>query len=213
VDTSEPTMEERHRYYIERAVRAHGVCDPLQAADYTHSRRNATKSALQSLIAEGVLLPINVELVDGKLHEYVIHRDDVTTLRQAADGALIPSLTTFLSPFDSLFWGRNRDEELFGFDQRIECYTPEPKRIWGYFSLPILHNDRLVGRFDPKLERKTGHLRIKALHLEPEVSPSDELAAAIAQTMQGFMAFHKATEVTIERSTPIGFDQTVSKYL
>ena len=56
------------------------------------------------------------------------------------------------------------------FNQTLECYVPEPKRIWGYFCLPILYGDRLVGRFDPKVERRTGVLRIKALYLEPGTS-------------------------------------------
>ena len=75
--------------------------------------------------------------------------------------------TTFLSFFDSLFWCRGRDMQLWGYRNLLEAYVPEAEDgKYGYFCLSILHKDRLVGRFDPKLERKTGILRIKALYLE-----------------------------------------------
>ncbi len=94
----------------------------------------------------------------------------------------------------------------------LEAYTLEPKRRWGYFCLPILHKDRLVGRFDPKLERKTGTLRLKALHLEPSIQPDEELIAGVA-AMRDFMAFHHAKTLTIERSNPPEFGKKLIKAL
>jgi hypothetical protein len=205
VDRTEPTMDERHRYYIERSVRALGICQPMQAADYTHTRRNEVKSVVHDMIAAGVLLKVQAELSDGHHHELVVHPDDLPTLEQAADGALVPTRTTFLSPFDSLFWGLRRDMQLFNFRQILECYKPEPQRVWGYFCLPILHRDRVVGRLDPKLERKDGTLRIKALYLEPGVEPDDELATSVAGALRDFMRFHAASEVVIEKSVPDTF--------
>ena len=127
-----------------------------------------------------------------------MHRDSLDTLERAADGGLAPSATTFLTPFDSLFWAPGRDVQLWGFEQRLEAYVPAPKRQWGYFCLPIVHGDRLVGRFDPKLERATGTLRLKALHLEPGVEPDEELATSFSRAMRGFMAFHGATDLVVE---------------
>ena len=82
----------------------------------------------------------------------------------------------------------------------LEAYKPAPDRIWGYFCLSILHRDRLVGRFDPKLERKSGTLRLVALYLEPGIQPDDELVADVATALRDFMAFHHATTLVIERS-------------
>lgn len=213
VDQTEPTMEERHRYYIERSVRAHGMCQPLQAADYTHTYRSEVKPIVHDLIAAGRLVKVQAELSDGHHHEMVVHPDDVPVLQQAADGALPTERTTFLSPFDSLFWGQRRDMQLFNFRQILECYKPEPQRVWGYFCLPILHRDRIVGRFDPKLERKDGILRIKALYLEPGIEPDDELVAATAGALRDFLRFHDASSVVIEKSTPPEFGAKLMRTL
>ncbi|HAL48836.1 MAG TPA: hypothetical protein DCP37_13880, partial [Dehalococcoidia bacterium] len=116
-----------------------------------------------------------------------------------------PSHVTFLNPFDNLFWARDRDEQFWGFNQILEAYKREPDRIWGYYSLPILFRDRLVGRFDPKLERQTGVLRVKKLHLEPGVKPEDDMVASIAGSMRDFLAFHDASDLVIEHSNPSDF--------
>ena len=71
--------------------------------------------------------------------------------------------------------------------------------------MPILHKDRLVGRFDPKLERKTGTLRLKALYLEPGIRPNEKLVKDIAACLRDFMSFHTAKDLVIERSEPAGF--------
>ncbi|MCH7801483.1 MAG: winged helix DNA-binding domain-containing protein, partial [Chloroflexi bacterium] len=78
-------------------------------------------------------------------------------------------------------------------------------RQWGYFCLPILHNDRLVGRFDPKLERKTATLILRKLYLETKDVPLDSLVESVADAMRDFMKFHDATELVIEHSDPPDF--------
>ena len=135
----------------------------------------------------------------------LVHRSNLEALSQVAEGVIRAECTTFLSPFDNLWWAPGRDEQLWGFRQRLEAYLPAPKRIWGYFCLPILHKDRLVGRFDPKLERKAGTLRLKALYLEEGIEPEEELIRDIAKAMEDFMIFHKAKELVIEKSQPKEF--------
>jgi uncharacterized protein YcaQ len=100
---------------------------------------------------------------------------------------------------------------LWGYRNLLEAYLPEAKRQYGYFCLSILHKDRLVGRFDPKLERKTGVLRIKALYLEEGVEPEDELVSGVASAMRDFMRFHNASELVIEKSQAEEFGSKLLK--
>jgi uncharacterized protein len=100
-----------------------------------------------------------------------------------------PTLTTLLSPFDNLIWNRPRGEQLWDFFYRLECYTPAPKRQYGYYSLPILHRGRIVGRLDPSYNRKARVLTIKALHLEPWVRPGDALMRSVAGAIEDLLRF------------------------
>jgi uncharacterized protein YcaQ len=88
----------------------------------------------------------------------------------AEDGP-VPKRVTFLSPFDRLIHARDRAEALWDFHYRLEMYVPKPKREYGYYVLPILRGDRLIGRIDPVLDRKTGVLEVKGIWWEPGVKP------------------------------------------
>lgn len=211
VDTSEPTIEERDRFWVERGAKALGVCLPRHAGDYTWMKVTKTLPIVEALVKEGTLIQVMGKLENGKTAELVVHRDTLPLLEQAADGALSPGRTTFLSPFDNLFWAARRDELFWGFHQSLECYLPAPKRIYGYFCLPILHKDRLVGRLDPKLERKTGTLILRALYLEPGIKAGEELVRDVAGAMRDFMKFHEAKELVIEQSEPASFGKKLLK--
>lgn len=204
VDTTPPTEEEAYLALLDKSARAIGISAPMQVPDYFHMKRTPAKPLVQRMLDEGTLVPVNIELDDGTTAEHVVHRANLPLLERAADGGITPHHTTFLSPFDSLFWAKGRDTQFWGFQQILEAYKPAPQRIWGYFCLPILHNDRLVGRFDPKLERRESTLRLKQIHLEPGITPEDDLVAGIASAMRSFMAFHDATDLVIEQSKPRG---------
>ena len=95
-----------------------------------------------------------------------VHADQLALLDRLEAGEWEPR-TTLLSPFDTLINDRDRTEALFGFRFRLEIYVPKAKRQYGYFVLPILHGDRLVGRIDPEYDRKAKRLRVNAVHWEP----------------------------------------------
>lgn len=205
VDVSEPSVAERDRFWVERGGKALGIFLPRHAGDYTWMKVSRSKPIVEQLIREGVFLPITGKLDNGETRELLIHRDNLSILEQVSDGTIKAERTTFLSPFDSLWWATRRDELLWGFRQALECYLPASKRKYGYFSLPILHKDRLVGRFDPKLERKTGTLYLKSLFLEPGIKAYPELVEDMAMAMTDFMKFHQARDLKIERSEPAIF--------
>jgi uncharacterized protein YcaQ len=203
VDQTMPTEDEKARHLVERGVKALGISEAAQASEYAYEvKRVQTRAIVADLIREGLVVEVEGEVANGSTQTLVVHRDHLPLLEQAADGALKAEHATFLSPFDSLWWARGRDEMFWGFRQSLEAYRPAPKRTYGYFCLPILQRGRLIGRFDPKLERKQGRLMLRSLYLEPGIEPDDQLVADVVGAMRDFLRFHQAQEVVIERSTP-----------
>jgi uncharacterized protein YcaQ len=114
-----------------RAVSALGVAFPAWVPDYFRQPKKGIAQLLKALAAQGLLLPTEVEGFEGVAY---IHPDHLGLLEEAASDRREPTLTTLLTPFDPLVWDRQRARELFNFDYMIECYTPAPKRRYGYFS-------------------------------------------------------------------------------
>jgi len=201
VETSEPTPEERDRYWLEQGVRALGICQTLQAADYSYRKRNAVRGYIADMVDEGIFLQVNVRIYDGSIKPHIVHHQDRHLLEKAADGDLQFLRTTFLSPFDNLFWARGRDAQIWNFRNLLEAYKPAPTRIWGYFNMPILYKDRLVGKIDPKVDRKNSRLILKSIYLEEGIEPEEELISELAQAFRSFMIFHQAEDLVFEGST------------
>ena len=198
-DAQVPPIEQTRRTLALQAVRALGVTSARWVADYFRTSQRDTAPLLPALVSEGALVEV---MVEGWASPGYIHPDNLALAEDAAAGTLVPELTTLLSPFDPLVWDRARALAMFGFDYRIECYTPAPKRRYGYFTLPILRRGQLIGRLDPKAHRKEGRLEIKALHLEPGISVTGELVADIAGTLREFADWHATPTVDVQMSDP-----------
>jgi uncharacterized protein YcaQ len=198
-DAMLPPLDEMRRVLALRAVRALGITTARWVGDYFRTRKLETLAVVKALAGEGALLRAQVE---GWSEEAYIHPDNAALAEKAAAGKLRPKLTTLLSPFDPLVWDRARALELFGFDYRIECYTPAPKRRYGYFTLPILRRGALIGRLDAKAHRKEGRFEVKALHLEPSVPLADKLIVDVAEALGECAAWHKTPTVDVRWSDP-----------
>jgi uncharacterized protein len=169
-----PPEEEFKRGYALRAVRARGALTESGIAEHCRFRggAKAMRPVVDGLAAEGLVRRVAVE--DGGA-QVVVPADAVV------DGAT--SGGVLLCPFDNLVWDRAFLLRVFGFDHVIEVYKPAPQRAYGYYVLPFLYGDRLVGRVDLKSDRTEGALRVKAFHLEPGVRRSGALAAALDRAL------------------------------
>jgi len=139
---------------------------------------------------------VRVKITDDPLGPgpLFVHADDMGSLGQVEDGAWDPR-TTLLSPFDPLIYDRERTERLFGFRYRLEMYVPKAQRQHGFFVLPILHGNRLIGRVDPVMDRRSGRLTIQNLFLEPDTELDEAAGAAVQGAITELGRFLGAREV------------------
>ncbi|HEX6042487.1 winged helix-turn-helix domain-containing protein [Longimicrobium sp.] len=198
-DARLPSADEVRRTLVLKAVRSMGIAKAKWVADYFRMDKTSTKLIPDRLADEGALMRVAVE---GWKEPAFVHPDHAETMRSAAAGRGKPVLTTLLSPFDPLIWDRKRASEVFGFDYRIEVYVPGPKRVYGYYVLPILHRGRLVGRLDAKAHRKDGVFEVKALYLEPGVRLTDRMTADVASAIAECARWHGTPRVTLRRADP-----------
>jgi uncharacterized protein YcaQ len=196
-DSRMPPMETTRREFVLRAVKALGVAKAAWIPDYHRTRTPHLDP--QQLVDEGLLLRVRVE--DWKAPLFV-HPDHAGLLEQAAAGALTPTLTSLLSPFDPIVWDRKRALELFGFDYRLECYTPAEKRRYGYFTLPILRRGTLIGRIDAKAHRSSHVFELKSVAFEPGLRLSERLLRDLAQAILRCARWHGCPQAVVAQVVP-----------
>jgi uncharacterized protein YcaQ len=194
-----PSAAAAERALVERSVRALGVAQARWIHDYFRMRRRRTEEDLEPLLRDGTLVPATVE---GWKRPGFVHRDHAAAAARIAAGELRATHTALLSPFDPVVWDRERASALFGFDYRLECYVPAPRRRWGYFVLPVLRRGALVGRLDAKAHRKEGIFEVKALYLEPSIRPGEALAADVGRAIAACATWHGTPEVRVLDTEP-----------
>ena len=209
------SSDEFVRWHLERSLHAMGAATEADLSRYLTFPRfapGARRSALRALEARGDVVEVALPDASGR---WLALARDLPALARAADGRRPPvGGTTLLSPFDSLLWHRERVARLFGFDYRIEVYTPGPQRVHGYYTLPILHDGHLIGRVDAKTERSARRLQIPHVHFEewfhrgtspPSGGPPvdrDAALAGLADALASLATFVGARDVRVARVTP-----------
>ena len=182
-----PTRAQAQRELVRIAARAHGVATEKDLRDYFRLRTDEGAAAVRSLVEEGELLRVEVEGWRAPAYLW--------------PGAHLPRrvrATALLSPFDPLVWHRPRAERLFGFAYRISIYTPAPQRTHGYYVLPVLVDDELVGRVDLKSDRRAGILRVQHATIEPQQEHrAAELAARLVPALEEAAAWQGLERVEV----------------
>jgi uncharacterized protein YcaQ len=199
------TEKEVERRAVQKSLQALGVATPQHINQhFTRKRYPHLKETLHDLDAAGVIEKVRVE--DDK-SEWYIHAADISLLDRIEANEIAFEHTTLLSPFDNLICDRARTLKLFDFDFRVEIYTPAHKRKFGYYVLPILHNDQLIGRIDPKLDREHGRLHIHAVHAEKDAPLNRKTGRAIRTAIEDLATFLGATEIEYTHLVPLGWQR------
>ncbi len=196
-DVRPPAPEELGRFIVRRALGALGVAGEKEIRDYIRiGDRNIVANALKEMLSSAEIICLAVEGQDGVFYA----RQDVlaaaSRLRSAAPRVRL------LNPFDNLVISRSRLKQRFAFDYTLECYVPKDKRRHGYFTLPVLFGENIVGRLDPKAERKTGTLIVRRLALEPGFDDVERLIPELALALCDLARFNGCHAVRFEEVRP-----------
>ncbi|MDR3370070.1 DNA glycosylase AlkZ-like family protein [Rhodoferax sp.] len=197
VPAGEMAHETVRQQFIERSVAALGVTQARWINDYFRMKPRLKDADLDALVDQACLLRVDVE---GWAAPGYVHASQAGLLKMAVAGKLEPTYTTVLSPFDPVVWDRERAATLFDFDYRLECYTPEPKRVYGYFVLPILCRGQLIGRLDAKAHRAQGVFEVKSLFAQPGLVWSDAQVQAVSRAIGQCALWHGTPEVKLSQT-------------
>jgi uncharacterized protein YcaQ len=193
---SEATL---HTHLIEKAITALGITQARWVNDYFRTKPRLKDGDLDALVDAGSVLRVAVQGWDAPGY---VHASHTALLKKASANKLEAAHTALLSPFDPVVWDRERGSTLFDFDYRLECYTPEEKRVYGYFVLPILCRGALIGRLDAKAHRAEGVFEVRALHAQPGLVWSEDQIADVAQAIQRSADWHGTPQVRITQTQP-----------
>ena len=203
------------RWHVRQSLHAMGAATETDLRMYlTWPRIKVTRRrpVLAAMLREGEIVEVAIDGA-GRRTRWLALAEDVPALARASRRRT-PTGSTLLSPFDSFLWHRERTKRLFGFDYRLEVYTPGHQRTHGYYTLPMLHDGQLVGRVDAKLHRDHGVLEARRVQIEPWVGGRqpppvwgaplalEAVLAGVAESLASLASFTDASRVKLGRTAP-----------
>lgn len=193
--TTVPSLSEWAKHLIDEQLNCHSL---VTLPGITYSRRHAgLNRAVKAEVLNRVAM---AELQQVQLPDNQVYYSRPGLLDQPLPR--VSSQLQILSPFDNLVIQRARLQSLFNFDYQIECYVPAAKRRYGYFALPLLYRDELVGRIDCKAHRAQRHLALQSVHLQCKDSDMDSVCRALAAALPEFAKFQDCDSVSFEQVSP-----------
>lgn len=186
-----------------KSLSALGVATEKQiGAHYISGRYPELKQRLNEMLERGEIERVEISKGNEAWNgEWYMLASDVPLVDKLERGEF-DGRTVLLSPFDNLVRDRVRNMHFWNFDYKIEIYTPQAKRKYGYYVLPILHNDQLIGRIDPQMNRAQGILNVNAVYLEPNAPRDQKTGRAVRDAVEELGEFLNATEIKYGERVP-----------
>ena len=204
LDGEPPRAEEFRRWHLRRSLYAMGAATATDLRMYLTFPRTEARER-REVLAEAIAAGEVVEIVVDATPWFALAAD-LPALRAAAGRRVAARGTTLLTPFDSFLWHRERTQRLFGFDYRIEVYTPGHKRVHGYYVLPLFHDGQLIGRIDAKTHRAERVLEIRRVHFEAWFARGHQPPAAAWGSLDRDRALAGTAEALRSLATFVGAD-------
>jgi uncharacterized protein YcaQ len=199
-DTREPSPGELGRFIVRRALTALGVASEKEIRDYIRiGDRHIIASAIKEMLAAAEIVCLNVVGQSAAVYALPAVLEAVSRFRAR------PPRVHLLSPFDNLVISRTRVKERFDFDFKFECYLPKNKRSHGYFVLPILFGEDIVGRLDPKADRQNKTFSIRRLSIVPGFEDAVGLVPELGRAISDMALFNGCEKVVLENIQPKKF--------
>ncbi|MCB0401802.1 MAG: YcaQ family DNA glycosylase [Flavobacteriales bacterium] len=201
-NTSTPTSDEFHNHLIFNALDNFGITTLEEISYLRKGVKTTLKATLNKLLEARKIVAVRIENDPAVYYSTPAILEESNRLKAG-------NQIHILNPFDNLVIQRKRLKALFDFDYQIECYVPEKKRVYGYYTLPVLWGDAFVGRMDAKANRKDGTFLIKNIWLEQQEAKISEWMPLFAAALNEFAQFCSCKQVKLES----GLDKSIRKQL
>jgi uncharacterized protein YcaQ len=207
VETEPMTNDEAADFIVETTLSSLGLASQMDIRTYLgrlparklwNGKRTEVEAFLDERVSDGTLEIVTIEGVKDNYYILKKNIDRLSNLGVVNEDASVKILT----PFDNILRERHFPKQIWNFDYTIECYVPAPKRVYGYFVLPILDGLDLAGRLDAKVHRKIGVLEIKALYLENDEIKSSDGLDRLKRGITDFAGFHSCEQVEVGKVKP-----------
>jgi uncharacterized protein YcaQ len=194
------TLEEHHDWLTLRRTGSQGLLWNRGGGGAwlgTNMNKSFRTASLERLTGSGDLIPVQIEEIGNPFY---MGKDELPLLDKIREENYpVKGGAAFIAPLDNLLWDRDFIKDLFHFDYKWEVYTPEKKRKYGYYVLPVLWRDRFIARFEPVMDRKKGILKIENWWWEEEEQLTDEIKADLITALRNFKNFLGAHKVGLSR--------------